>query len=174
VTHKFPRQPFSQLRGQRLALVGPAAAEIRLRPLANQFSPLNAPPNPTLDPKKPTGKLPKLTHENRLLGREVTPTGVLSKGVRGGGKLGLPNWPRVTPSSPAFTLLHWCTRSNASAGKFGPLELVRSRSAHLIRRPFDTEEPPMSKPGRKVKKANHGKRPSCSRPRKQRRQKVKT
>jgi len=33
---------------------------------------------------------------------------------------------------------------------------------------------PMAKPGRKVKKANHGKRPACSRPRKNRRQKVKT
>ncbi|WP_391483901.1 50S ribosomal protein bL37 [Adhaeretor mobilis] len=32
----------------------------------------------------------------------------------------------------------------------------------------------MAKPGRKVKKANHGKRPACSRPRKSRRQKVKT
>ncbi len=29
----------------------------------------------------------------------------------------------------------------------------------------------MAKPGRKVKKANHGKRPACSRPRKNRRQK---
>jgi hypothetical protein len=32
----------------------------------------------------------------------------------------------------------------------------------------------MAKPGRKVKKANHGKRPACSRPRKNRRQQVKT
>jgi hypothetical protein len=32
----------------------------------------------------------------------------------------------------------------------------------------------MAKPGRKVKKANHGKRPACSRPRKSRRQKVRT
>lgn len=32
----------------------------------------------------------------------------------------------------------------------------------------------MAKPGRKVKKANHGKRPACSRPRKNRRQRVKT
>ena len=32
----------------------------------------------------------------------------------------------------------------------------------------------MAKPGRKVKKANHGKRPACSRPRKSRRQQVKT
>jgi hypothetical protein len=32
----------------------------------------------------------------------------------------------------------------------------------------------MAKPGRKVKKANHGARPACSRPRKQRRHKVKT
>jgi hypothetical protein len=32
----------------------------------------------------------------------------------------------------------------------------------------------MAKPNRKVKKANHGARPSCSRPRKSRRQKVKT
>ncbi len=36
------------------------------------------------------------------------------------------------------------------------------------------KERPMAKPGRKVKKANHGKRPACSRPRKNRRQKVKT
>ncbi len=32
----------------------------------------------------------------------------------------------------------------------------------------------MAKPGRKVKKANHGKRPANSRPRKNRRQKIKT
>ena len=32
----------------------------------------------------------------------------------------------------------------------------------------------MAKPGRKVKKANHGKRPACSRPRKSRRQQVRT
>jgi len=32
----------------------------------------------------------------------------------------------------------------------------------------------MAKPGRKVKKANHGARPACSRPRKQNRHKVKT
>jgi hypothetical protein len=32
----------------------------------------------------------------------------------------------------------------------------------------------MAKPGRKVKKANHGARPACSRPRKNRRHKVKT
>jgi hypothetical protein len=38
----------------------------------------------------------------------------------------------------------------------------------------NTKERPMAKPGRKVKKANHGKRPACSRPRKNRRQKVKT
>jgi hypothetical protein len=38
----------------------------------------------------------------------------------------------------------------------------------------NSQEPPMAKPGRKVKKANHGKRPACSRPRKNRRQKVRT
>ncbi|WP_391581024.1 50S ribosomal protein bL37 [Botrimarina hoheduenensis] len=32
----------------------------------------------------------------------------------------------------------------------------------------------MAKPCRKVKKANHGARPACSRPRKSRRHKVKT
>jgi hypothetical protein len=32
----------------------------------------------------------------------------------------------------------------------------------------------MAKPGRKVKKANHGRRPACSRPRKNRRHAVKT
>ncbi|MEM1304342.1 MAG: hypothetical protein AAGG46_05580 [Planctomycetota bacterium] len=32
----------------------------------------------------------------------------------------------------------------------------------------------MAKPARKVKKANHGKRPACSRPRKARRHAVKT
>jgi hypothetical protein len=32
----------------------------------------------------------------------------------------------------------------------------------------------MAKPGRKVKKANHGRRPACSRPRKNQRHKVKT
>ena len=32
----------------------------------------------------------------------------------------------------------------------------------------------MAKPGRKIKKANHGKRPANSKMRKQRRQKVKT
>ena len=32
----------------------------------------------------------------------------------------------------------------------------------------------MAKPCRKVKKANHGKRPACSRPRKSRRQLIKT
>jgi hypothetical protein len=32
----------------------------------------------------------------------------------------------------------------------------------------------MAKPGRKVKKANHGRRPACSRPRKNRRHEVKT
>jgi hypothetical protein len=36
------------------------------------------------------------------------------------------------------------------------------------------EEFKMAKPGRKVKKANHGARPACSRPRKQRRHRVKT
>ena len=41
-------------------------------------------------------------------------------------------------------------------------------------KPFAFMEPAMAKPGRKVKKANHGKRPACSRPRKNRRQQVKT
>ena len=36
------------------------------------------------------------------------------------------------------------------------------------------EEFVMAKPGRKVKKANHGPRPACSRPRKNRRHQVKT
>jgi hypothetical protein len=39
---------------------------------------------------------------------------------------------------------------------------------------FPLEEFVMAKPGRKVKKANHGARPACSRPRKQRRHQVKT
>jgi hypothetical protein len=36
------------------------------------------------------------------------------------------------------------------------------------------KESSMAKPGRKVKKANHGRRPACSRPRKNRRHTVKT
>jgi hypothetical protein len=36
------------------------------------------------------------------------------------------------------------------------------------------EEPLMAKPGRRIKKANHGRRPANSRVRKQKRQRVKT
>jgi hypothetical protein len=39
---------------------------------------------------------------------------------------------------------------------------------------FALKEFNMAKPGRKVKKANHGRRPACSRPRKSRRHQVKT
>jgi len=39
---------------------------------------------------------------------------------------------------------------------------------------LELKEFAMAKPGRKVKKANHGARPACSRPRKQRRHRVKT
>ena len=39
---------------------------------------------------------------------------------------------------------------------------------------FVCEESTVAKPGRKVKKANHGRRPACSRPRKNQRHKVKT
>ena len=135
MTHKFPRQPFSQLRGQPVALVGPLAAEIRLWPLANQFSPLKAPPSPTLDPKKSSGKLPKLTHENRLLGRKVTPTGVLSKGVRsrGGGKLGLPNWPRRNTFQSCFQL----ATLGYSKQRFGK-QIWPPRADPLAQRLFDT------------------------------------
>jgi hypothetical protein len=50
-------------------------------------------------------------------------------------------------------------------------QIVNTRSSDSTQH---FEEPPMAKPGRKVKKANHGARPACSRPRKQRRHKVKT
>lgn len=40
--------------------------------------------------------------------------------------------------------------------------------------PIETTETPMSKPGHKVKKANHGARPANSKMRKQKRHRVKT
>lgn len=52
------------------------------------------------------------------------------------------------------------------AAVFGP------RYGPLLRE--DTEEVLMAKPGRKIKKANHGKRPANSKMRKQKRQRVKT
>ena len=53
------------------------------------------------------------------------------------------------------------TRVTANLGAFSMLAVGKERQV-------------MAKPGRKVKKANHGRRPACSRPRKSRRHAVKT
>ena len=62
-------------------------------------------------PKTTSQRLPKLTCNNWALGAgSYSNRSALPGGQVGREGPGLPKWPRVTPSRPAFTLLHWGTR----------------------------------------------------------------
>jgi hypothetical protein len=80
-------------------------------------------------------------------------------------------FPAFSPHSRLIDLFQSFQSTNA--GVCDP-EIINKHQITGLTEASYSQELSMAKPGRKVKKANHGRRPACSRPRKNRRHQVKT